>query len=276
VILTKDRMKYTFIYLLLIFFFLISCEKQNEDFLNISITPLENYNNYNSGDLIRFDIAVSSNSTISELRVIEIRNNSSIDTLFSKAITSNNITENFLYTVPYIIDYQLSKVSLIFYVEDINGRIAERAKVLQVLSADSSNNILTETTSHIMYSSASENFNAYDLLNGIAEYNTDTTAVFHVFDDTDDFQSLLSRRWVTSPSSSLEFVKANNLDYANATRQIIRDTYASFNKKNFIDQINDNDVIITRIANNYVAIKIIQVIDDIGNENDRYIFNIKK
>jgi len=53
------------------------------------------------------------------------------------------------------------------------------------------------------------------------------------------------------------------------------DKYSTSVKKEFVDQISENDIIITKIEDNYVIIKIIFVIDNYGSEEDRYIFNIK-
>jgi len=41
------------------------------------------------------------------------------------------------------------------------------------------------------------------------------------------------------------------------------DKYSTSVKKEFVDQISENDIIITKIEDNY------------GSEEDRYIFNIK-
>ena len=75
--------------------------------------------------------------------------------------------------------------------------------------------------------------------------------------------------------SGLLFSKNNSFDYANATLEGIENTYSTSVKKEFVDQISENDIIITKIESNYVIIKIIFVIDGIGSGDDRYIFNIK-
>ena len=54
------------------------------------------------------------------------------------------------------------------------------------------------------------------------------------------------------------------------------DKYSTSVKKEFVDQISENDIIITKIEDNYVIIKIIFVIDNNGSEEDRYVFNIKQ
>jgi len=261
--------RYSVLSFILIIFIFVSCEKQNEEFLNISITPSSQYEIKTSGELISFDITISSSATMSEFCIIEIQNNSVIDTLVSKDINGTNIQEHLLYTTPNILEHDTSTVKLIFYCKDINGTSAERAKMLYVVSSDV---LLDETTGHTMYSSSSTESNAYDLLNGIPKYSTDSTS--HINDDLDTTSETLSRKWVSL--SSLNFAKINSLDYANATSQTLQNAYASSLKKEFVDDIQEDDIIITLIDNSYIAIKIIYTVDDVGVENDRYIFSIKK
>ena len=52
----------------------------------------------------------------------------------------------------------------------------------------------------------------------------------------------------------------------------LQNTYQSSLKKEFVDDIQVDDIIITLIDNSYIAIKLIYVIDDVGVENDKYIF----
>ena len=80
--------------------------------------------------------------------------------------------------------------------------------------------------------------------------------------------------WVSS--SGLSFAKFNSFDHANATSQTLENAYEISLKQEFVDNIVSDDIIITKIANKYIAIKLIYVIDDIGAEDDRYIFSIKQ
>ncbi|MFT4902481.1 MAG: hypothetical protein ACI84S_000173, partial [Thalassomonas sp.] len=75
-------MRYSVLSFILIIFIFVSCEKQNEEFLNISFTPTEQYEIRSSGEIISFSIKVSSNSELSELVIVQIVNNSIIDTMY--------------------------------------------------------------------------------------------------------------------------------------------------------------------------------------------------
>ena len=253
------------LYLLLVF---SSCEKEVADFINISFTPTEQYEIRNSGEIIPFSIKLSSNNELTELVIIQIVNNSIIDTMHHEQISGLEKTELYNYTCPDITSSDTSEVKLIFYCSNANGGVNERAKVFSVVSE---NVYLSETTGHTMFSNNSSNFNSYNLITGTGGYNSDTTT--HISDNTDSISDILSRKWVSL--SGLLFSKNNSFDYANATLEGVENTYSTSVKKEFVDQISENDIIITKIESNYVIIKIIFVIDGIGSGDDRYIFNIK-
>jgi hypothetical protein len=245
-----------------------SCKKEVANFINISFTPTEQYEFRNSGEIIPFSIKLSSNSELSELVIVQIVNNSIIDTMYHEQISGLEKTELYNYTCPDISSLDTSEIKLIFYCSNTNGDINERAKVFSVVSK---NVYLSETTGHTMFSNNSSEFNSYNLVTGTAAYNSDTTT--HISDNTDSISDILSREWVSM--SGLLFSKNNSFDYANATLEGIEDTYSTSVKKEFVDQISENDIIITKIEDNYVIIKIIIVRDNYGSEEDRYIFNIK-
>ena len=245
-----------------------SCKKEVANFINISFTPTEQYEFRNSGEIIPFSIKLSSNSELSELVIVQIVNNSIIDTMYHEQISGLEKTELYNYTCPDISSLDTSEFKLIFYCSNTNGDINERAKVFSVVSK---NVYLSESTGHTMFSNNSSEFNSYNLVTGTAAYNSDTTT--HISDNTDSISDILSREWVSM--SGLLFSKNNSFDYANATLEGIEDTYSTSVKKEFVDQISENDIIITKIEDNYVIIKIIFVIDNYGSEEDRYIFNIK-
>ncbi|MBC8299053.1 MAG: hypothetical protein H8E55_25125, partial [Pelagibacterales bacterium] len=102
--------------------------------------------------------------------------------------------------------------------------------------------------------------------------SSDSTS--HISDNTDSISDILSRKWISM--SGLSFTKVNEFDYAHATLEGIKTAYNTHLIKEFVDNIETDNIIIAKIENNYVIIKIMQVIDDAGSENDRYVFNIKQ
>ena len=254
------------LYLLLVF---SSCEKEVADFINISFTPTEQYEIRNSGEIIPFSIKLSSNNELTELVIIQIENNSIMDTLDVKQISGLEKTELYNYTCPDITSSDTSEVKLIFYCSNANGYVNQRAKVFSVVSVSV---YLSETTGHTMFSSNSTEFNAYNLYEGIPIFNSDSTS--HISDNTDSVSDILSREWISL--SGLFFAKVNSLDYANVTSNDLENAYNSSNLKEFVENIQSSDIIITLINETYIAIRIDQVFDDVGSQNDRYKFSIKK
>ena len=258
------------VFLILCFFIVFSsCKKEVPDFINISFTPTEQYEIRNSGEIIDFSINVSSNIELSELIIVQIVNNSIIDTMYHEQISGLEKTELYNYTCPDISSLDTSEVKLIFYCSNTNGDINERAKVFSLVSETA---YLTETSGHTMYSSNSTEFNAYNLYEGSPMFNSDSTS--HISDNTDSISDVLSRKWVSM--SSLLFSKNNSLDYANVTSNDLENAYNSSLKKEFVENIQSSDIIITLINETYIVIRVDQVIDDVGSQNDRYIFSIKK
>ncbi len=246
-----------------------SCKKEVADFINISFTPTEQYEIRNSGEIIDFSINVSSNIELSELIIVQIVNNSIIDTIYHKQISGLEKTELYNYTCPVISSLDTSEVKLIFYCSNTNGDVNQRAKVFSLVSETV---YLSETTGHTMHSSNSTEFNAYNLYEGIPMFNSDSTS--NISDNTDSISDVLSRKWISL--SGLFFTKFNSLDYANVTSNDLENAYNSSNLKEFVENIQSSDIIITLINETYIAIRIDQVIDDVGSQNDRYIFSIKK
>jgi hypothetical protein len=258
------------VFLILCFSFLFSsCKKEVVDFINISITPSSQYEIRNNGETIRFKVDVLSNSELSELVIIETNNNKNFDTILAKSISGFEHVESFDYICQNETNSDTSEIKLLFSCFNLLDDFAERAKVFSVVSETV---YLSETTGHTMFSNNSSEFNSYNLLTGTAAYNSDTST--HISDNTDSISDILSRKWISM--SGLLFSKNNSFNYAHATLEGIETTYSNSVKKEFVDQISENDIIITKIENNYLIIKIIYVIDGFGSEDDRYIFNIKQ
>ena len=237
----------------------------------MQINPVDQYEYHNAGDLIVFNIKISSTSEVSEYRIIETQHDGAIDTLEFKYVQGTDIDELFLYTVPSISEHDTSEVKLFFYCKDINGKSHEVVRLLYAVSLEV---LLTETPGGFMYSSSSTGFNAFDLLECKSTFSTDSTSTSHIQDELDTISDILSRKWIST--SNLDFTKANGLDYANATSYILQNVYESNLIKPFVDDIQPGDIIITKIDNIYIAIKLTSVIDEPGVDNDVYYFNIKK
>jgi hypothetical protein len=258
------------VFLILCFFIVFSsCKKEVTDFFNISFTPTEGYVIRNSGETVSYTVDIESNIELSELKIIESINGILKDTLLSSSISGTKRTVVYNYICPNISSSDTSEVKLLFSSTNSDGEYVERASVFYVISE---NIYLTETSGHTMYSSNSTEFNSYNLYEGIPMFNSDSTS--HISDNTDSISDVLSRKWISL--SGLFFTKFNSLDYANVTSNDLENAYNSSNLKEFVENIQSSDIIITLINETYIVIRIDQVIDNVGSQNDRYIFSIKK
>lgn len=248
---------------------LFSCKK-DESNSNLTIIPADNYLLRDTSNVINFTIKVESTNELARYRITQTINNSTI-TIKDELISGKNFIDWFDYTVPNSIQgYGRHEIKLIFTTIDVKGAEMNRAKLIYV---DINDRTLAESSGNTMYSALSNQFNAYDLLSNTPKYNTDSTA--HIFDFTKpNVNDTLGRVWI-SPSG-VKFVKLNGFDYANATASSVTNAYNSSIKNDTLRNLIDGDIVVTKVGTTYMAIKMIYVIDDVGNSNDRYIFSIKK
>jgi len=142
--------------------------------------------------------------------------------------------------------------------------------------------LLSETSGHQMFSHNSTNYDAYNLLTGLPLHSQlSDSSIIHIIDASIDSvnHNTLSRKWMSF--ANLQFVKFNDFNYANATISSIKNAYNAGLKNQFVDNLTDEDIIITKLGNSsidtgFIAIKIINIIDADSTINDKYIFNIKK
>ncbi|MCB9335587.1 MAG: hypothetical protein H6586_05520 [Flavobacteriales bacterium] len=247
-----------------------SCKKDEEQNSGITITPTEDYLLRDTSDVINFTVKIESRNELAKYRVTQTINNSTI-TVKEETISGKTHIDWYDYTVPNSFNtYGRHEIKLIFSSFDVSGNTMNKAKIVYV---DINDRTLSETSGNTMYSALSNQFNAYDLLTNTPKYNSDSTS--HVFDfSTSNPSDSLGKTWI-SPSG-IKFVKLNGFDYANATESTVKNAYNSSIKNDTIRNIAPQDVIITKVNQTYMALQLIYVIDDVGVNQDRYIFNIKK
>lgn len=257
--------------LLIVLFFVGGCNKDNEETNEgITITPIDNYFEKQSGNVINFTVKFESRKELVKYRITETIDNSNSTTIKEENISGKTYLDWFDYTVPPFEDYGTHEVKLVFSAFDINGNSMNRAKIIYV---NINERILTEYSGNNMYSSLTNQFNAYDLLTSTPKYSSDSTS--HIIDlTTTNPTDTLSRSWA-SPYG-IKFVKHNSFDYGNATDLTVRNAYNSGIKNDTIRSLATDDIILTKINTNYIVLKLIYVIDDPGKTNDKYIFSIKR
>lgn len=261
-----------------------SCNKDKGDQLILWVDP-SGSQTIESGKILRFTVTAKSDVAITRLLVREMQQSDFVKVIVDTVPGRKEFTWLFEYRAPSL-SAEFGEIDLIFEATDSDGNWKRTLRVIGVKT--DGRDYLEETTGHVMYSSASEDFNAFDISatkslivpihDSLA--TIDSSSV-NFIDATAKDGVNLSRRW--NSLSGCQFVRFNDLDYGSATRTGIKTAFDSGSKRDFVDNIVADDLIITRYRTTdtsdyqYAAIKIIQVIDIEGTElKDRYIFNVKK
>jgi hypothetical protein len=252
---------------------LYSCEeKENSDIL-LFVEPDKNYIKIKKNERIDFTINCESNNKIRNFRIGTKSSEFATDYFYDTTINQKDFNLTYPYTVPE--KYSQDEITVVFAVEDVNNKVKKLAKRIMIKKVDT---LLIETTGHTLYSNLSEEADGYNLLQNKAVYtNYGDSSDIHIYDvSTDSIHgNSLSRRWETM--TSVNFVKFNDFDYAKATNVSLEEAYKSGVKKEFVSDIQTEDIIIANISDSaLVAIKIIGVYDPDSTQDDRYIFNLKK
>lgn len=264
-----------FFTLLLVFaviFFSIGCDNSDEEQpFGISISPEANYLNREGGSVINFTFRAESREELRRYRVVETIDNKTREILKDTNITGKFFSDWFDYVVPDTLGFGGHEIELLFATFDVKGNEMRRAKVVLVNVTE---RLLTEYGGNTMYSRLSNQFDAYDLLTGSPKYSSDTTS--HIQDFTlPNTSDSLGKTW-TSPVPGINFVKFNSFDYANATDNTVKTAYDTGIKNDTIRNLKAEDILLTKVDDKYVALKLIFVTDLNGVVDDKYTFSIKR
>jgi len=229
------------------------------------------------GDVMGFNVSVYSDVPLSHFHISSKMDNSFQQTeLDSALISSKQFSMLYQYKVP--VGIAGKGISFTFTINDINGEQSIDLKKLIVV-ADTT--LLTETTGHQMYSGKSINANAYNLKTNTAQFSNLSDSTMRDIQDyptTPNTDSTLSLSWI-SPAGG-KFVLFNGYDYPNANLASAINAYNSGLKSDQINNLKIGDILITKLGSGaeekYVVIKLTDIKDNKGNEDDFYIFSIKK
>jgi hypothetical protein len=256
-----------------ILIFLTSCQKKDEVAV-VLLTPFELViNNVHPAEVVSMVVDCQSPVELKQFTVTSRLEGDFSKVEFDTLISGKKFYLRYEYIVPDLIES--SQVLLEFTLRDIEGGVATNVKIIEVISEA---RYLKETSGHELFSEFSGKQNAYDILNGIPLYSHLADSSKMQIADTSN-STVLLRRWI-SPSGAT-FVKFNGFDYANCTNISIRNGFVAGIKTEYIENLTIGDIYIARVINTdksetYVAIKMVNIVDDPGSEWDRYIFNLKK
>ncbi|MCW3072832.1 MAG: hypothetical protein JWO44_2722 [Bacteroidetes bacterium] len=250
-----------------------SCKRDKDSVPHVTVSPSALYIYGNVGDLVTFSISVDSESPLSKFYISQQPDNQVAVTVLDTSITSKGVNFTYYYRLPAA----LAGTSVIFEfkAQDENGNTGKELK--RVFIATPAAVPLTETTGHRMYSNLGTNPDAYNLETNVSQFSTSDSTLRDV-QDASGTDTTLSRNWI-SPAGG-QFVAYNGFDYANATNVSTVNAYNGGVKLTQLSGLAVGDIIITKLGslttNKYSVIRITDIVDLPGKNNDYYEFSIKK
>ncbi|MES2764155.1 MAG: hypothetical protein V4677_18200 [Bacteroidota bacterium] len=257
--------------------FIFSCKKEKNSSPIMSVTPGSLYLYGEVGDLITFKISVSSENSLSKVVIMSTRENEMPALVKDTAISTKGTTFNYYFKIPT--DLAGKSIVFDFKAEDVNGKTGGTAKRLYVNALPvSSVIVLSETSGHRMYSNLSTSPDAYDLETNSSKFSIVADTASRDIQDFSGADTTLSKNW-KSPAGG-KFVRFNSYDYANATDSSAIAAYSAGANQSVLYNVAVNDIIITKLgsvgSNKYVVLRITNIVDNAGKNNDYYEFNVKK
>jgi hypothetical protein len=258
-------------------FVFYSCKKDKDTSPIVSVSPEPLYYYGNVGDLVTFKVTVSSEIALSKVTITSTVDNETPNLALDSSVSSIGTTFNFYFRIPA----NLAGKSVVFdfKAENSKGKTGGTAKRLYIAAAAASPAIvLTETAGHLMYSNTSVNHDAYNLETNSGEFSLTADTASRDIQDYSGTNTTLSKEW-RSPAGG-KFVLYNGFDYANATDSTTISAYTTGVKYSVLYNLAVGDIIITKLGsvstNKYAVIRITDIVDVAGKDNDYYEFKIKK
>jgi len=259
--------------LILLTFSLYSCQKEEQE-AAVILTPYQLIiSNVHPEEVVSLLIECKSSEELKQFTITSRIEGNFSKTELDTIISGKNFYFRFEYVVPDLIESK--QILLEFIMRDVLGNATSNAKILDVITTVK---YLKETAGHELFSGNSGKQNAYNLLTGLPLFShLADSGLMHMADTSDS--PVLLKRWI-SPAGA-RFVRFSGFDYANSTALSIKNAYGSGIKSEFISNLSTGDILLIGITNKdksetYIAVKIVNIIDDTGSAWDRYIFNIKK
>jgi len=265
--------KLTFLLGFIIFCSLASCKKNDTSNLVLYVYPEDIHITTHLDTIIRFNISCSSDELINNFKITRDIIGFPMINLIDSSISTNLFNFEF----DFFIDDELPASDLIldFYCQDVSGISSTKFRRIKITDFEFP---LDETSGHKMYSRISQKECAYNLYTGQALALSDTSDYQDIIDNSFYYNSL-NNTWISM--TNLDFVVFNEFDYANATNRTAKNGFDAGIKVTELIDLEIGDIIITvinrdEIIDYYIVIKITDIVDDIGIDNDYYEFNLKK
>ncbi len=227
----------------------------------------------NAGELIEFTIeALAGDKDLQNIKIEQKPIGSVTSTVLDTIITGRRASFFFVYNIPE----GHEELILSFTAIDTDGNQGQTARRLTITG----NEFLQESPGNEIYSVYSNgNPNVFDIdeLSPLFLSNQPDTASIDIIELDPDDDDLLSNTW--SSWSGIKFVRNNSFNYPEATQSSAAGSYESSTALQVINNLQVDDILITKydtINQLYAVIKITEITDNAGTEDDHYEFNVMK
>jgi hypothetical protein len=266
------KMKVKIVLILLAVVWVAGCKKKNEKPVVI-VTPSELIQYGNPGDVIDWNISVTSEVKLSRL-IVKIQPQGEFEQVYKDTLV---YAKNFTWKLQYLIPQSQAGKMVYFNFTAIDEDGNEGVALKEVQVGDE---LLTELTGLQFKTRSNLGNNAFDLEGVVAASSSTSDSTIrdlqeYVLDTTSQSPAY---KWF-SPAGG-KFVIANTYDYANATALTVKSQYDNSVKDDFTDSLIVGNKYITKLGSTtvdkYVVILITGINDGPGNNSDTYTFSIKK
>lgn len=262
--------------LLLLTLIFTSCSDEDEWSNNVIIyvKQVTSSSSITSGGVVVYQIdAMTFESTLKELTVTSVDRVAGVEQIGTKTMSGSDCTVYFDYTAPEYAESSVS-VSLIFEVSDTLGNTDSYTATITVYN---SYNPLTELSNLTFYGALSGQANGYNFAsNTWLDSATADDSLVDIYDVAPDSGEDLSCEWRSK--TGLKFGRLTGFDYSSATNTSVAQGWALAIKLDKITDLKNDDIIFVGTDENtaLAAIKINNIYDDAGVNNDRYNISIKR
>lgn len=251
----------------------VSCEKDPEP-PGVTVSPNTYIQYVDIDDVIEFTIeGIAGDATLKSLVVTTKPEGGVTTTIFEEDLFGE------LSTSVYVFEIGQSPAEdqvVVFTVTDEDGYTGQTARRIQL----NNDPVMDESTGHNLYSNFStgstNGFNISGLEPLFMASLADSSGVdLAQLDSTDDD----IQDNVISSYSGVKFTRNNSFNYASARQSMAMSSYNASVPLRTISNLQVDDILITRydtLNMLHAAIKIIDIQDMPGTEDDRIIFNLKK
>lgn len=249
--------------------FCVACTSENDaDPVLLYVSP--NTLEATAGDKIYFDITARTiNQELVRIEAMTFDKKAGSVSIFNAEPQAQRYSYRLIYEIPNYNEDQ--SVEFSFFATDNLGNIQDMHISVLVHSNSSA---IEELTGVSLYSPRSMKNDAFSfkLMQSIDSSMDDEADIYVV--DNEATSDMLSGIWASG--TGLRFCKANNFNYASATHQSVAAVYANSVTLPMVSELAIDDIIFVGSDNEAVAIiRIVNIYDVEGVENDRYDISIK-